>query len=393
MNKIRQINENIKGDKIIWAVVIVLSVFSLLSVYSSMGSVSHSWNVVIKHAVILMFSFALIYLAHLIPYTYYSKIAVLLLIVTVPLIIITVLFGKSMHGAVRAIEIPLIGFRFQTFDFAKLAIVMFVARHLSKNQDNPSDLKKSILPILIPVLLLLIPIVRFDFSTAVLIIVVVITLMFIGRVKIKYLAVFFGILFLSFGSLYILAKTNPDVLPRMTTWLARLDDFSLNFFESKEKEEYMSPTQSNFVLYAIADGKVFGVMPGHSKARNDLANAPSDFIFAIIIEEYGFLGGFLIILCYLILFFRVIKIALKTEKFFGTLLIIGCGLLVVMQAFTNIGYTVGVLPTTGLTLPFISMGGASLWFTAIAIGIILSISRDVDNKKSANKNNNAYAEV
>lgn len=382
---ITKIKENTGGDKVIWAVVILLSVFSLLSVYSSTGSITGSWNLVGKHSLILLFSFALIYICHLIPYPYYSKIAILLLFISIPLTLLTVVFGKSVHGAIRAIEIPFMGFSFQTFDVAKLAIVMFVARHLSRNQENPSDLKKSFFPILIPTLFLALLILRHDLSTAALIIVVVLTLMFIGRVKIKYLLSILAVFALSFGILYVAAKSKPEVLPRVHTYANRVDAFITSIF-SKEEKKFEENTQDNIIRYAIADGKVFGAMPGNSKARNHLANASSDFIFAIIVEEYGLVGGFIIMLSYLIIFFRVIKIALNTEKFFGTLLIIGCGLLIVVQAFTNIGYTVGVLPTTGLTLPFISMGGASLWFTAITIGIILSISREVKQEKNIKNN-------
>jgi len=379
-----KIINNIKGDKVIWAVIIALSIFSLLSVYSSTGSISYSWKLVIKHAMILLFSFGVIYLCHLIPYTYYSRIAILALIISIPLIIITIFFGKTTYSAVRALELPFLGISFQTFDLAKLALVMFVARQLSKNQEDPSDLKKSFYPIAIPTILIFLIILPQDFSTAALLLLVVLTLMFIGRVKFLYILKLAGFAAAVVGILFLIAKTYPEILPRSDTWVSRIDKFTEKF-NASETKDLSAPTQDNYIKYAIADGHIFGVFPGNSKARNLVANAPSDFIFAIILEEYGFLGGLFIILCYLILFFRVIKIALKTEKFFGTLLIIGCALLIVMQAFTNIGYTVDLLPTTGLTLPFISMGGASLWFTAVSVGIILSISRETDvNQKFDN---------
>jgi len=372
--------KHIKGDRVIWAVVVALSVFSLLSVYSSSGSMTASWGQVIKHAVILFFSFGVIYLSHLVPYTYYSKIAILALILSIPLLILTIFLGKETHSAIRAIELPGIGLSFQTFDFAKLALIMYVARHLAKNQKNPSDFYKNFLPIIIPTIIICLIIIPQDLSTGLLLFAVVLTLMFIGRVKLLYI---FGLIAAGvaiFSIVLLVAKGFPDTLPRLSTWNSRIE----TFFDSKENNPRES-TQENFAKIAIADGKLIGVFPGNSKQRNVLANAPSDFIYAIIVEEYGFVGGVFIILCYLILFFRTIKIALKTEKFFGTLLITGCSLLIVIQAFTNIGYTVGLLPTTGLPLPFISMGGMSLWFTAISIGIILSISKEVDNptKKEA----------
>ena len=206
------------------------------------------------------------------------------------------------------------------------------------------------------------------------------TVLFLGRINIKHLVVTLGICVVLGFLVYQFAKTYPDAIPRLSTWQERV---SL-FFEKKEPVPKTVFTQENNAKIAIAEGRLIGVFPGNSKQRNTLANAPSDFIYAIIVEEYGLLGGIVIVLLYLIIFYRAIRIATKTPKYFSSLLVFGCSFLIVLQAFIIMGYTVGVLPTTGLPLPLISMGGTSIWFTAINMGIILSISRELDNEKTEN---------
>ncbi|MDD3877408.1 MAG: FtsW/RodA/SpoVE family cell cycle protein [Bacteroidales bacterium] len=376
------IRNRINGDIVIWIVVLVLSVFSILSVYSSSGSVSSSWSQVSKHLLIVIFSFGIIYLIHIIPYTYFSRLSVIAIILCIPLIILTLWIGKDINDAKRSIEVPGLGISIQTFDFVKLAIIMYVARILSKNQDNPSDFKKCLRPIIISTGIICLMIFRANFSTAALIFLTVYILLFIGRVKILYLLSTAGAIVLL---LVILLQINKkvEILPRSSTWDTRWKSYITPDpeIDASEITSRSIFDDSHFAKMAISNGGFFGVLPGNSIQRNVLSNAPSDFIFAIIVEEYGIIGGVFIILCYMIIFLRAIRIANKTPRFFGALIVLGCALILVVQAIINIAYTVSLLPMTGLTLPFISLGGMSLWFSAISIGIILSVSRDINEQK------------
>jgi len=377
------IKRNIKGDYIIWIVIMVFSVFSILSVYSSTGSVSSSWSQVIKHCVVVTFSLAIIYVVHIIPYTYFSRLSIIALALSFPIVIITAYFGPDINSARRSIEIPGIGMNIQTFDIAKIALIMYIARILSKNQDNPSDLKKSLLPILIPTLALFAIIVKPDFSTASLIVACVFIFLFIGRVKLSYILTVFAIFIVLIISVYTLNKYNPSYLNRMGTWEGRITAFLEPdpTFHADSIPVGFKWEDSHYTKMAINAGGLLGVLPGNSSLRNNISNPSSDFIFAIIVEEYGLFAGIFIILCYLIILLRAIKIANKTPRYFGTLLVIGCTLLIIIQAFINIAYTVSLFPTTGLPLPFISIGGMSLWMTAICVGIILSVSREINDEK------------
>ena len=370
------IMKTIKGDKGIWAVVIALSIISLLSVFSSSGSTEASIKDVVKHLMILFFSFGIIYVSHLLPFGFYFRIAPLSLVLSFILVGLTIFFGKTVNDATRALEIPLINLTFQTSDFAKIALTIYLARILAKNQECIKDFKKTFLPLMIPLLALCLLISLSNLSTALFIFATSITLIFIGRISLKQLFGTIGLGVIFFLILIKMGKSHPDLLPRMNTWNNRIEAF----FHKKEinKEDY---NQENNSKIAIADGKIIGVGAGNSKQRNSLAKASSDFIYAIIVEEYGLTGGFIIVLLYLILFYRSIRIATKTPRFFGSLLVFGCSFLIIFQAFIIMGYTVGLLPTTGLPLPLISMGGTSLWFTALNVGIILSVSREIENNQ------------
>jgi len=373
----KDLKNTIKGDKVIWAVIIVLSIFSLLTVFSSSGSKETSIFDVLKHTGILLFSFAIIYISHLLSYSFFFKIAPFALLLSVILIILTIFFGKTINEATRTLEIPYTKLSFQTSDFAKIAIIIYLARVLAKHQDTISDFKKTFLPLMLPIILIVLLISYSNLSTALFIFASSITLIFIGRVSVLQLGgtILAGVfIFLLLLQLY---KAYPDALPRFSTWNKRIESFS-----NKDEISKKTYNQENHAKIAIANGGLIGVFPGNSKQRNFLANAPSDFIYAIIVEEYGLLGGILVILLYLIIFYRAIRIATKTQRYFGSLLVYGCAILIVFQAFIIMGYTVGLLPTTGLPLPLISMGGTSLWFTAFNMGIILSVSRELDKEKS-----------
>ena len=367
---------NIKGDKVIWVVVLLLTIFSLLAVYSSTGTLAYKKQggnteyYLIKHFMILAFGLALMYLTHLLKYTYYSRISQIGLFVTVPLLLITLISGTNLNEANRWLTVPIINLTFQSSDVAKLVLIMYLARVLSKKQEQIKDFRKGFLPVILPVVVICALILPANFSTAAILFVTCMVIMFIGRISLKYIFSLIGLGLVSVVLIFFLDKTLPDLFPRAGTWMARVDHFM-----NDEKAEPDATYQVDQAKIAIANGGIIGVSPGKSTQRNFLPHPYSDFIFAIIIEEYGVAGGTLVLLLYLILFFRVIRIATRCEGNFGSLLTIGIGFSLVFQAMINMAVAVNLLPVTGQTLPLVSMGGTSIWFTSISIGIILSVSR------------------
>ncbi len=374
----RNFFSKIKGDKTIWMVVILLSLISLLAVYSATGTLAYRFKAgnteyfVLKHFVIMVFGLLLMYFAHRIKYTYYSRLSQIMLIIAVPLLILTLFRGTTIHEANRWLTIPIINVSFQSSDFAKLALIMYVARLLTKKQDQIKDFKSAFLPVILPVIIVCGLILPANLSTAVVIFFTCVVLMFIGRVNFKYIFAMCSIgliLFVIFISIMLRA---PDQ-GRVSTWQSRVD----NFLNKDEADTY----QIDQAKIAIATGGIFGKMPGNSTQRNFLPQAFSDFIYAIIAEEYGLLGAIGVVLLYMILLFRGIKIAHQSPGTFGTLLATGLTFSLVFQAMINMAVTVNLIPITGQPLPLISMGGTSLWFTSISIGIILSISRKIEEDK------------
>ncbi|MCD4731814.1 MAG: FtsW/RodA/SpoVE family cell cycle protein [Bacteroidales bacterium] len=365
----------IKGDKIIWLVVIILSVFSLLAVYSSTGTLAYKYQggnteyYMIKHFIILVLGLFLMYLAHLVKYTYFSRIFQIALWIAVPLLLLTLFFGLNLNEARRVLPLPF-GLTFQTSDLAKLTLIMYLARMLTKRQEVIKDFKSAFLPIVIPVLIVCFLILPANFSTAAILFTTSLVLMFIGRVSLKHIFSMIGIGVLIMFFMVLIAKSYPNLLPRVDTWISRVE----NFREPDAEENY----QVEQAKIAIASGGIVGKMPGNSEQRNFLPHPYSDFIFAIIIEEYGLIGGLLIVFLYLNLLFRAVKIVAKVPRNFGAFLTIGVAFSLVFQAMINMGVAVNLLPVTGQTLPFISMGGTSIWFTSISIGIILSVSKEVE---------------
>ena len=260
---------------------------------------------------------------------------------------------------------------FQTSDLAKLTLIMYLARTLTKRQDVIKNFKQAFVPIVIPVLIVCFLILPANFSTAAILFSTSLVLMFIGRINLKHIFSMVGIGIVILIIMLMIAKSYPQVLPRANTWISRIESF-----QDKESEENYQVEQSKI---AIASGGIFGKAPGNSEQRNFLPHPYSDFIFAIIIEEYGFLGGFVVVFLYLILLFRAVKIVTKIPRNFGAFLTIGVAFSLVFQAMINMAVAVHLLPVTGQTLPFISMGGTSVWFTSIAIGIILSVSKEIEN--------------
>jgi cell division protein FtsW len=374
-----QFTKNIKGDKVIWIVVVILSIFSLLAVYSSTGTLAYKKQhgnteyYLFKHLLILGFGLGLMYITHLVKYTYYSRISQIGLWVTFPLLLITLVSGTNLNEANRWLTVPIVNLTFQSSDVAKLFLIMYLARILSKKQELVQDFRKGFLPVIIPVALVTVLILPANFSTAAILFVTCMVLMFIGRISMKYMVSLIGLGILAIVLIFALSKTFPTLFPRGTTWVARVDHFI-----NKENAEPDATYQVDQAKIAIVSGGILGKSPGKSTQRNFLPHPYSDFIFAIIIEEYGLVGGVFVLLLYLILFFRVIRIASRCHGNFGALLSVGIGFSLVFQALINMAVAVNLFPVTGQTLPLISMGGTSIWFTSISLGIILSVSRRTD---------------
>lgn len=361
-----------KGDRIIWLIVILLSVVSLLAVYSSTGSLAYRYQggntayYFLKQLGFLIAGLMVIFLAHLIPYKLYSPLASIMLYTAIPLQLITLIFGTSLNQASRWLVIPGLGITIQTSDFAKLALILFVARILSLRQNEVEDFKKTFLPIVIPAGILCLLILPANFSTAALLGLVCWIMMFVGRVNLKYLLGFTGLGVIAVG-LFVFIALQTNTVSRVQTWKNRIENFS--------KGEDGSNYQAEQSKIAIATGGLIGKGPGNSTQRNFLPHPYSDFIFSIIVEEYGIFGGGLILLFYLILLFRAGVIVKKARRTFPAFLTIGLTLMLVFQAFVNMAVAVNLIPVTGQPLPLVSMGGTSLLFTSVSVGIILSISR------------------
>lgn len=371
-----------KGDRTIWLTVIILSIFSILAVYSSTGTLAYKYQsgnteyYLFKHFFILVFGFGLMYAAHLLKYTVYSRVSKIAILVAIPLLILTLALGTNLNEASRWLTLPIVNLSFQTSDLAKLALILFVARALSKRQDTIKDFKTGFLPIMGPVVLTCMFILPANFSTAAVLFTTCVILMIIGRVEIKYILILLGTGLIALALFIGIAKLV-GYEGRIDTWEKRIETFM--------NDEGEGNYQSDQAKIAIAKGQLFGIGPGNSSQRNYLPHPYSDFIYAIIIEEYGLLGGALIVILYLVLFYRAIKIAQNTPRAFATFLAIGCAFSLTFQAMINMAVAVNLFPVTGQPLPMLSMGGTSIWFTSIAIGIILSVSRDLEKEEGVKK--------
>lgn len=369
--------KQLHGDKVIWFVVIMLSVFSLLAVYSSTGTLAYkeqggnTEHYLIKHFLILVAGLGLMYFAHLLDYRYYSRISQLLLFLSVPLLILTYFIGTSINSADRWITLPIINLTFQTSDLGKLALIMFLARVLSKKQDIIHDFKNAFIPIILPVLIICLLIAPANLSTALMLFTTSVLIMFIGRIQIGHIAAMAGMMVVLLAIMIsILVKFFPDN-NRVATWINRYEQFMSN----EKGDEPYQVTQSKI---AIAKGGLLGNGPGNSHQRNFLPHPYSDMIYSIIIEEYGLIGGAFVVFLYLLFLFRAIKIVVKSPNAFGGLLAVGLSISLVLQAMINMAVAVNLVPVTGQTLPLVSMGGTSLFFTSISVGIILSVSHNAE---------------
>jgi cell division protein FtsW len=381
-----------KGDRVIWAIVVILTIMSLLVVYSSTGSLAYKYSKSTESFLFKQFAFivlgvVIIYFAHRVNYIVYSRIASILFMVSIPLLIYTLFFGVQLNSGSRWIKLPVINMTFQTSDLAKLALFMYLSRQLSRKQNVIKDFHKGFLPIIIPVGIICVLIAPANLSTAVLIAGTSFLLMFIGRVNTKHILATIGIALIPLLLLITIAvsyydktehksKDLPSFLSsgRVPTWIGRIQTFVYSSKEDQNEKLY----QENQAKIAIASGGWLGRGPGNSNARNFLPHSYSDFIFAIILEEYGLIGGTFIVFIYLLFLYRCIRLYQKCPFAFGAFLALALSFTLVIQAITNMGVNVNVFPNTGVTLPLVSMGGSSFLFTCLSIGIILSVSRNVE---------------
>lgn len=387
-----QRNIILKGDKTIWLVVFLLSIVSLLAVYSSTGLLAfkkvsgNTEHFLFKHFIVLCGGGAIMYWTARLPYTLYAKLARFFYLLSIPLLIFTLFMGTNLNEANRWITLPIIGMTFQTSDFAKIALILFLARQISKNQETIHEWKSTVIPLVAVVLIVCGLIFPANFSTAALLFFTSLVIMFIGRVSIKHLMaiVSIGVLLVLF---FILGAKAIGYKGRIETWTNRVlnwvgkndthKDDSKNAKVEFSDEDY----QAQQAKIAIATGGFFGKGPGNSEQRNFLPHPYSDFIFAIIIEEYGLMGGIFVLSMYLLFFYRALVIVKRTDKAFAAMITVGFAFSMVFQALINMGVATGVFPVTGQTLPLLSMGGSSIIFTSFAFGVILSVSDSIDKKE------------
>lgn len=371
----KSIFKHIQGDKTIWAIVGVLAILSFMPVYSASTNLVYvvgtgsTLGYLMKHMVLLLMGFGIIYGVHKIPYRYFSGGSVLMLPIVLVLLIVTISQGTTIGGAnaSRWIRIPFVGIGFQTSTLAGLVLMVYVARYLAKNKEKQINFKESFLQLWLPVGLVLALILPANFSTTAIIFAMILMLTFIGNYPIKYLGIIIGAGILVLAFFVLIAKAFPDAMPnRVQTWQSRIENFS----SADNKESY----QVEKAKIAIASGGPVGVGPGKSTQKNFLPQSSSDFIFAIIIEEYGLLGAVVIVFMYFLLLFRIFLVIRKTTTIFGTLLVIGVGCPIIFQAIINMAVATNLFPVTGQTLPLISSGGTSIWMTCFALGMILSVS-------------------
>tara|TARA_B100000678_G_scaffold117823_1_gene98854 strand:- start:1879 stop:3072 length:1194 start_codon:yes stop_codon:yes gene_type:complete len=367
---------NIKGDKPLWIVIILLASFSFLPVYSSASNLAYlygdgnTFSYLFKHFIHLSLGFFLMYMVHKIPYRYFRGISILMIPVILVLLAYTIFqpsISESMTNSNRWIRIPIVGFGFQPSTLASIIILIYVARYLSKIKDKLITFSQSILPLWVPVFLTISLILPANFSTSAILFSMVMLLCFLGGYPLKYLIGILSSAVILFSIFLLSVKAYPDLFPnRVDTWKSRIE----SFVDSKQ-------TKSNYQIekakIAIATGGIRGLGPGKSVQKNFLPQSSSDFIYAIIVEEYGLIGGLALLLLYLWFLFRVIIISNKSKSVFGSLLAIALGIPIVFQALVNMAVAVQLFPVTGQPLPLISSGGTSIWMTCLAIGIIQSV--------------------
>lgn len=381
----------LKGDKVLWGILALLAVFSFLPVFSASSNLVYvvgkgtPWGYLSKHFVILTIGFVLMYSVHRIPFQYFKGISILMLPVVVILLLYTASQGTVIAGAnaSRWIRIPIIGLGFQTSTLASVVLMIYAATYLSKLKEAIPTFKSSLLRFWLPVFVVVLLIFPSNLSTAALLFSMVLLLAFLAGYPFRYLFTIIGAGMVAVLLFFLLVKAFPDAFPnRVDTWMNRIENFRSG--ESADGNYQVARAKT-----AIVSGKIFGLGAGKSRMKNFLPQSSSDFIYAIIVEEFGLLGGVGLILLYLLLLYRIVVIAYKTSSTFGKLTVIGLGIPILFQAFINIGVALQLLPVTGQNLPMISSGGTSAWMTCIAMGVILSVSAKeaVEEKLDFDKNN------
>jgi cell division protein FtsW len=372
----QNIFKNIKGDKTIWAIAALLALFSFLPVYSASTNLVYvigngtTIGHLMKHGVLLLLGFVIIYTVHKLPYRYFKGLSIIALPVVVFLLIYTLAQGTTIEGAnaSRWIRIPFVGIGFQTSNLASVVLLVYVARYLTKIKDKTITFKESLLPLWLPVFVILSLILPANFSTTAIIFLMVLVLCFLGGYPLKYLLGIIGVGVVCLAMFILTAKAFPDIFPnRVDTWISRIENFA-------NTEDTEADYQIEKAKIAIATGGVVGVGAGKSVMKNFLPQSSSDFIYAIIVEEYGLVGALFLAFLYLMLLFRVVIVAHKSDSVFSKLVVIAVGLPIVFQALINMAVAVELFPVTGQNLPLISSGGSSIWMTCLAIGIVLSVS-------------------
>tara|TARA_B110000879_G_scaffold140042_1_gene182408 strand:- start:737 stop:1936 length:1200 start_codon:yes stop_codon:yes gene_type:complete len=375
----RELFKHLEGDRAIWALVAILAIFSFMPVYSASTNLVYvvgngsTMGHLVKHAVLLSMGFAIMFAIQKVPYRYFSGGSVLLFPLVIALLLYTLLQGVTIGGAnaSRWIQVPFVGVGFQTSTLASLVLMVYVARYLARNKDIEIQFKESFLQLWIPVGMTLVLILPANFSTTAILFCMVLVLVYLGGYPVKYLLYIIGVAVASLAFFVLVVKAFPDAMPnRVNTWQHRIENFS----NSDAEEGY----QVEKAKIAIATGGLTGRGPGKSIQKNFLPQSTSDFIFAIIVEEYGLVGSFLVLFFYFLLLFRIFVAAKNAGTVFGTLLVIAVGIPIVFQAMINMAVATNLLPVTGQTLPLISSGGTSIWMTCLALGIVLSVSAAQD---------------
>lgn len=372
---------SLKGDKVIWAFVALMAMLSFMPVFSASSNLAYmrhgsgnAFTYLFKHAAQVLVGFFILYNVYRIPYNYYKKLSWIFLPLVWLLLGYTLLKGTMIDGAnaSRWIQIPFIGLTFQTSTLAAIVLYIYVAQFLSKKRETAITFKASLLELWAPVFVTIALILPANLSTAALIFSMVLMLVFIGKYPLKYIAIIVGAGIIGLTFFILVAKAFPGAFPnRVDTWISRIDNFAT---DKPDEDDY----QIEKAKIAIASGGVYGLGPGKSVQKNFLPQSSSDFIYAIIVEEYGLFGGLFVLALYLLLLFRFVVAAHKSTTLFGKLLVIGLGFPIIFQAMTNMGVAVELLPVTGQTLPLISSGGTSIWITCIALGIIINVTKKED---------------
>ncbi|MBK9223904.1 MAG: FtsW/RodA/SpoVE family cell cycle protein [Flavobacterium sp.] len=374
----KQLINSLKGDKVIWTFVALLALFSFMPVFSASSNLAYighgtgnTLGYLLKHLAHICIGFLIIYWIHKVPYHYFKGISIIALPIVWVLLGYTLIKGTVIAGAnaSRWIQVPFIGITFQTSTLATIVLLIFVARYLSKKRDTAITFKSSLWELWLPVFITLMFILPANFSTSALIFSMVLMLAFVGKYPLKYIGIIVGVGIIGLTFFILLAKAFPDAFPnRVDTWISRVENY---VSDKPDEDDY----QIEKAKIAIASGGLQGLGPGKSVQKNFLPQSSSDFIYAIIVEEYGLIGGLIVLGLYLLLFFRFIVAAHKANTVFGKLVVVGLGFPMIFQALINMGVAVELLPVTGQTLPLISSGGSSIWMTCIALGIIISVTK------------------